>query len=104
MANTGKDTNGSQFFFTYRACPHLDKKHTVFGRVVGGLDTLDACEEVPVDNKDRPLNAITLESIQVLVDPFENADQALLDELASKKVLDHCKCGECCSLLTLSLS
>lgn len=46
MANSGPNTNGSQFFITFMATPHLDLKHTVFGRVVGGLATLDRLEEV----------------------------------------------------------
>ena len=37
MANRGPNTNTSQFFFTYRSCNHLDNKHTVFGRLVGGI-------------------------------------------------------------------
>ena len=46
MANTGKDTNRAQFFLLFRPQPHLDGKHVVFGRVVGGLSTLDAVEAV----------------------------------------------------------
>jgi len=55
MANSGKDTNGSQFFITYRDAPHLDKKHTVFGRVVGGLATLDAMEKVETGKNNKPI-------------------------------------------------
>lgn len=71
MANKGKDTNSSQFFITYRATPHLDRKHTVFGRVVEGHDVLDKMEDVPVDGSDRPLNKIVIKSVEVLIDPFE---------------------------------
>ncbi len=44
MANSGKDTNGSQFFICFGAAPHLDGKHTVFGKVVKGLEVLDQLE------------------------------------------------------------
>lgn len=55
MANSGPDTNGSQFFILYKSANHLNYKHTVFGGVVGGLTTLSAMEKVPVDDSDRPL-------------------------------------------------
>lgn len=49
MANSGPGTNRSQFYITFSSCPHLDRKHTVFGRVVGGMDALDRIEHVPAD-------------------------------------------------------
>ena len=55
MANSGPNTNGSQFFITYAAQPSLDLKYTVFGRVIDGFDALDAIEKIPVDAKHRPL-------------------------------------------------
>ena len=50
MANSGPNTNGSQFFITYAKQPHLDMKYTVFGKVIDGFDTLDTLEKIPVVN------------------------------------------------------
>jgi len=50
MANSGKDTNGSQFFLCFTATPHLDGKHVVFGKVVKGLEVLDKLEAIGSDS------------------------------------------------------
>ncbi|XP_072809558.1 RING-type E3 ubiquitin-protein ligase PPIL2 isoform X3 [Vicugna pacos] len=81
MANSGPNTNKSQFFITFRSCAYLDKKHTIFGRVVGGFDTLTAMENVESDPKtDRPKEEIRIESTTVFVDPYEEADAQIAAE------------------------
>nr|XP_031845665.1 RING-type E3 ubiquitin-protein ligase PPIL2-like [Nomia melanderi] len=86
MANSGPNTNGSQFFITFRSCRHLDRKHTVFGKIVGGLETLNAIEKVEVDNKDRPIEDIIIQKAQFFVDPFQEADEQLTAEHAAEVV------------------
>ena len=70
MANRGSGTNGSQFFLIFAAAPHLDGKNTVFGKVLEGWDTLDKMEEVKVDKKNRPQEAIKIESVQMHANPL----------------------------------
>ncbi len=67
MANAGPSTNGSQFFITYSATPHLDGRHTVFGRVASGMDTVSALRERDPGRDPKPGDRI--DTIEVETGP-----------------------------------
>lgn len=65
MANAGPNTNGSQFFINVRDNNFLDTKHTVFGRVVSGMEVVQEIENVETNETDRPLEAVTIIKVDI---------------------------------------
>lgn len=70
MANSGPNSNQSQFFIIYGPQPSLDLKYTVFGKVIDGFDALDALEKVPVTEKFKPIKETKLRWITIHANPI----------------------------------
>ena len=65
MANSGPNTNGSQFFITVAATPWLTGNHTIFGEVVEGQEIVDKISEVDRDRNDKPRTPVVIESVTI---------------------------------------
>ena len=75
MANSGPDTNGSQFFITYGKQSHLNGLNTVFGIVIHGFDVLEKMERAPGDANDCPLQDIVIKKVTIHANPIADREQ-----------------------------
>ena len=75
MANSGPNTNNSQFFITYSKQSHLNGLYTIFVKVIDGWEVLDLMEREPVDANDKPLNEIKIYSITIHANPIAENEQ-----------------------------
>lgn len=93
MANSGPNTNGSQFFITQVATPHLNGRHTVFGEVVEGLNVIDAIADVEKGAQDKPKEDVVLQKVSVFSkgDQYKNYDPAKIFNEGKGKIQERNK-------------
>lgn len=75
MANSGPNTNGSQFFITLKSTPFLDGKHTILGRIYSGMSVIQRIGMIATDGEDRPKSTITIHKATPFHGPPPPKDQ-----------------------------
>lgn len=93
MANSGPNTNGSQFFITEVATPWLDGRHTIFGKVIQGLETIDTIANVEKGAQDKPKEDIVIEKVEIFTkgEEYQNYDAAKIFAEGKENIYENNK-------------